>query len=151
MIYTTEIIVNITLKEFIKKLDNADNMKHWQKDLTSFEHISGVPGTVGSKMKLNYTVNKRKIELIETITHINLPHEIYMSYETKGMHNTQKNHFYTTPEGYTKWVIENEFSPTNLFYKIMVLLMPKAFKKQSEKYLLDFKNFAENGTSIQNA
>ena len=151
MIYTTEIVVHIAIDDFLKKLENADNMKHWQKHLTSFEHISGDPGTVGSKMQLNYTVDKRKVELIETITHTNLPHEIYKSYETEGMYNYQKNHFYTTPEGYTKWIVENEFSPSNIVYKIMVLLMPKAFKKQSKKYLLDFKNFAENGTSIQHA
>jgi hypothetical protein len=32
--------------------------------------------------------------------------------------------------------------------KAMGFLMPNAFKKQSMKYLTDFKNFAENGTSV---
>ncbi|MBQ0787106.1 MAG: SRPBCC family protein [Oceanihabitans sp.] len=151
MKYTTEIVIKLPLEAFIKKLFTADNMKHWQEDLTSFEHVSGTPGAIGNKMRLNYTIGKRKIALIETITYTNLPHEICLSYETKGMHNTQKNTFYKTTENHTKWVNENEFLPTSFLYRMMLLLMPGAFKKQSEKYLVDFKKFAENQTSIQNA
>jgi len=151
MKYTSEIVIKIPLEAFIKKFFNADNMKHWQEDLTSFEHVSGTPGTIGNKMLLNYTIGKRKIALMETITHTNLPHEIYLSYETKGMHNIQKNMFYKTAENDTKWVSENEFIPISFLYRMMLLLMPGAFKKQSEKYLVDFKKFAENQTSIQNA
>lgn len=151
MKYTTEIVIKVPLEEFISKLDNANNMKYWQKGLISYEHISGIPGTIGSKMKLNYHLNKRKTELTETITHTNLPHEIYKTYETKGMHNTQKNKFYKTPGGNTKWISENEFSPNTFLFRMITLLMPRAFKKQTEEYLADFKNFAENETSIQNA
>jgi hypothetical protein len=32
--------------------------------------------------------------------------------------------------------------------KLIGWLMPGAFKKQSQKYLNDFKDFAENGTSV---
>ncbi|WP_055445341.1 SRPBCC family protein [Lacinutrix himadriensis] len=151
MKYTTEIVIKIPLEEFIVIFLNADNMKHWQKDLVSFEHISGTPGTVGNTMKLNYMVNKRKMKLTETITHMNLPHEISISYETKGMRNTQKNSFQKTPKGHTKWINKNEFSPTSFLFRMMLLLMPGAFKKQSEKYLADFKKFAETKISIQNA
>ncbi|MDO6597734.1 SRPBCC family protein [Oceanihabitans sp. 2_MG-2023] len=148
MKYTTEIVVKIPLEECIAILNHTANLKHWQKDLTSYEHISGTPGTIGNKMKLNYNINNRKIELTETIMHINLPHEIYFSYETKGILNTQKNHFFATPEGHTKWINENEFSSTSFLTRIMLILMPRAFKKQSKKYLTDFKTFAENKTPI---
>ncbi|WP_452229491.1 SRPBCC family protein [Lacinutrix sp. MEBiC02404] len=151
MKYTTEIVIKVPLEALIKKLFNADNMKHWQKDLTSFEHVSGTPGAIGNKMKLNYTIGKRKIALIETITHTNLPHEICLSYETKGMHNIQKNTFYKATEDHTKWICENEFLPSSFHYRMMLFFMPGAFKKQSKKYLVDFKKFAENQISIQNA
>ncbi|MBO6632644.1 MAG: SRPBCC family protein, partial [Psychroserpens sp.] len=67
MKYTTEIIVCLPLEEFAKKMDNPENLKHWQKGLTSAEHLSGDPGVLGSKMKLTFTFGKRKMELIETI------------------------------------------------------------------------------------
>jgi len=33
----------------------------------------------------------------------------------------------------------------------MAFLMPGAFKKQSKKYMDDFKAFAEHGTSVKDA
>lgn len=151
MKYTSEIIIELPLKECIRKLDNSDNMKFWQKGLMSYEYLSGVPGELGSKTELIYKIGKREMALIETITFNNLPHELQMTYDTKGLHNIQKNHFSTTSEGYTKWVCENEFLPTSFILRMMTLLMPGTFKKQSMKYLKDFKAFAENNTSVIDA
>ena len=44
MKYTTEITVDLPRDEFIKKLDNPDNMKHWMQGLISHEMLSGEPG-----------------------------------------------------------------------------------------------------------
>ena len=41
-----------------------------------------------------------------------------------------------------------EFQPSGFMMKTMALLMPGAFKKQSKKYMIDFKNFVEKGTSV---
>ena len=151
MKYTTEIIVKEPRDEFIKKILNYSNYKHWQEGLENFEHISGDPGTLGAKMKLNYKFGKRKMSLIETITYKNLPEEIHMNYDVKGMNNIQKNYFESTVDNYTKWVSKNQFIPTNFMMRMMILIMPNTFKKQSLKYLTDFKNFAENGKSVLNA
>ena len=148
MIYTTEIIVNVPLKEFIEKLDNPENMKHWQRGLIDYDHISGVPGEIGSKMKLVYKMGKRKMELIETITFQDLPYAFHVTYDTKGMHNLQENFFEELDENRTKWTSKSEFLPTSFMLRMMTLLMPGAFKKQSKKYLEDFKNFAEKGISV---
>jgi hypothetical protein len=151
MLYTTEIIVKVPLDIFIKKMDNIDNLKHWQRGLLSTEHISGNPGELGSKIKLNYKFNKRYMEIIETITKSNFPNEFHATYNGKGMNNLQKNYFTETADNYTKWTSINEFIPLNFSMRVMLFLMPSAFKKQSLKYMQDFKNFAENGTSVTNA
>lgn len=151
MKYTLEIIVNLPLKEFIKKFDNPENMKHWQRGLVSVEHISGNPGMVGAKMKLNYAFGKRKMELIETVTHRNLPHEFHGTYSTTGIDNIQENYFEQTADETTKWVSKSEFLPLNFSMRAMLWLMPKAFKKQTLKYMMDFKNFAEKGITVNNA
>ena len=151
MKYTSEITVNLPLKEFLEKLDNAENMKHWQTGLVSYEQLEGTLGEVGGKMKLNYKFKKREMELIETITHKKLPHEFHMTYDTKGMFNKQENYFEQTPEGYTKWKSIAEFIPENFIMKVMTTFMKGAFKKQTMKYMTDFKNFAEKGTSVANS
>ena len=151
MKYTTEIKVNVPLHEFIKKMDNVENMKHWQSGLVSAEHISGDPGQLGAKMKLNYLFGKRKMEIIETITKRNFPNEFHTNYSTKTMHNVQQNYFEKTSDGFTKWTCQSEFMPLNFRMRIILFFMPRAFKKQTLNYMQDFKNFAENGTSVTNA
>ncbi|WP_223033179.1 SRPBCC family protein [Hanstruepera marina] len=148
MKYTTEMIINVPLIEFIEKLDNPENMKHWQKGLIDYDHVYGTPGEIGSKMKLSYKMGKREMELIETITFNDLPHALHATYDTKGMHNIQENFFEEIDKNQTKWTSKNEFIPTSFMLRMMTLLMPNAFKKQTKKYLTDFKNFAEKGTSV---
>lgn len=151
MKYTTEILIEKPLLEVVKKMDSAENMKHWQEGLVSAEHISGTPGEFGAKMKLKYDFGNRKMELIETITKQDFPNEFHATYTTKGVRNIQQNYFESTPEGHTKWISKNEFQPTNFMMNAMLFLMPGAFKKQTKKYMTNFKNFAEKGTSVSNA
>ncbi len=151
MKYTSEIIVDLPLKEFLEKMDNSENMKHWQVGLVNYEQLEGTPGEVGAKMKLSYKFKKRDMDLIETITLKKLPNEFHMTYDTKGMFNKQENYFEQTPEGHTKWKSIAEFIPDNFMMKVMTTFMKGVFKKQTMKYMTDFKNFAEKGTSVANA
>ena len=151
MKYALEIIVNIPLEEFLRKFDNVENMKHWQRGLVSAEHISGTPGEFGAKMKLTYKFGSRKMELIETITKRNLPHEFHGTYTANGVNNIQENYFEETHDGFTKWISKSEFIPLSFMMKLMTILMPSTFKKQSLTYMKDFKNFAEKGTSEAHA
>ena len=150
MKYTTEIVVDVPRDEFIKKMDDPDNMKHWQQGLIGYEQLSASPGQEGSRMSLSYEMGKRKMDLVETIIKKDLPEEIHMTYETKGVHNIQKNYFKEEGEK-TRWVSESEFQFSGFGMKLMGFLMPGAFKKQSLKYMQDFKAFAENGTSVLNS
>lgn len=151
MKYSNEIVINLSREEVIKKLDNPDNMKHWQRGLISVEHLEGIPGKVGAKMKFNYKLGKRHMELIETITKNNFPDEFHANYVTKNVRNIQKNYFKEIDINKTKWMTKTEFYFSGFMMKLMAFLMPSTFKKQSLKYMQDFKAFAENGTSVANA
>ena len=147
MRYTAEITVDLPRDEFIKKLDNPENMKHWQKGLVKYEHISGAPGSEGARMSLSYQFGKRNMDMVETIIKNNMPDELHASYDTKGVQNIQKNYFEEV-DGKTLWKSDNIFEFSGFMMKLMAFLMPGAFKKQTMKYLNDFKAFAENGTSV---
>ncbi len=142
MKFTTEIEINKPIDQVIELFDNADNMDKWMDGLQSFEHLSGTPGQVGAKSRLKFKMGKREIEMIETITVRNLPDEFSGTYEAKGVFNIVKNKFVKISEDKTKYITENEFQFKG-FMKIIAFLMPGAFKKQSMKYLEDFKKFAE--------
>jgi hypothetical protein len=148
MKYTIEILINKPLAEVVKKIDSTDNLKHWHEGLVSTEHISGTPGEFGAKMKLNYNFGNRQMQLIETITKRNLPDEFHATYNTRGMRNIQQNFFISLGANQTKWRSNCEFQPTSFFMRTMLFFMPGAFKKQSLKYMTNFKNFVESGSSV---
>jgi len=150
MKYTTEIVVDVPREEFIKKMDDAENMKHWQRGLIGYEQLSTTPGEEGSRMSLSYEMGKRKMDMVETIIKKNHPEELHMTYDTKGVHNIQKN-FFKDEGDKTRWISESEFQFSGFMMKLMGLLMPGAFKKQSLKYMQDFKAFAEKGESVLNS
>jgi hypothetical protein len=142
MKYTIETEINLPIARVVELFDDPENLKHWQPGLVSFEPISGTPGQPGAKSRLKYKMGKRDIEMIETITVRNLPDEFSGTYEAKGVFNIVKNYFKPISESKTKYINENEFQFKG-FMKIIGFLMPGAFRKESEKYLLQFKEFAE--------
>jgi len=148
MTYTVEITVDVPLEEFVHKMDDADNMKHWQEGFVKYEFLDGTPGSEGAMMKFYYDMGRRKMELVETIIKNGFPHEFHAQYEAPGMNNIQKNFFSETPDGKTKWVSESTFLSDKWMYKIMMKLMPGAFKKQSLTFMKNFKAFAETGASV---
>jgi uncharacterized membrane protein len=143
MKYTNTIEINQPVSKVVKLFDNADNMGKWMKGLQSFEHISGTPGQPGAKSRLRFKMGKREVEMVETITVRNLPHEFSGTYEAKGVYNIVSNRFEKISENKTRYVTENEFRLKG-FMKLIGIIMPGAFKKQTMQYLEDFKRFAES-------
>lgn len=143
MKYTCEIEIGLPVSRVVELFDSVENLKKWQPGFVSFEPISGMTGQVGAKSLLKYKMGKREIEMIETITVKNLPHEFSGTYEAKGVWNEAKNFFIPLGANKTLYKSENEFRFSG-FMKLIGLLMPGAFKKQSMKYLELFKKFAES-------
>jgi mRNA-degrading endonuclease HigB of HigAB toxin-antitoxin module len=149
MKYTTEVIINKPLGEVIKKLDDPENMKHWQKGLIDYTLLNpDDPRKAGAQMELRYQMGKRDVTMTETITKYDLPSEFHATYDAKGVHNIQNNYFHEIDANTTRWVSESEFKFKGVAMKLMGIVMPKVFKKQSQKYLDDFKNFVENDVSV---
>ena len=142
MKHSNEIIINLSRKRVLELFDSTENLYKWQKSLKNFEHLSGTPREVGAKSKLTYKQGKREFSLIETIKVKNLPEEFSGTYETKGIYNDIKNYFVEIDDNTTKWISESEFKFGG-FMKIMSFFMSDSFKKESMKYLINFKKFAE--------
>lgn len=142
MKYSSEVILNLPLKKVIELFDSEENLFKWQPELISIEHLSGEKGEVGAKSKMNYKMGKREVEMIETITAKNLPYEFSATYEAKGVWNEMKNYFEEIDADTTRWRSDSHFEFSG-FMKLIGILMPGTFKKQSQKSLDLFKAFAE--------
>lgn len=143
MKYSTEIEINLPVKRVVELFNNQDNLKYWQPELQSFEHMNGTPGEQGAKSRLTYKMGKRDVEMIETILENKLPDEFKVSYEAKGVYNIVTSYFRPVSDDKTLYVNDQEFRFEG-FMKFFSKLMPGAFKKQSYKYLNQFKDFVEN-------
>lgn len=146
--YTLEIVINKPREEVAQKMADPKNMPHWQRGFISLEPMEGEPGKEGSTTKLNYKMGKREVEMIETILKNDLPREFNATFDANGVHNIQHNRFEEIDANTTKWVSESEFQFGNFVMKAMGWLAPGAFKKQSRKYIEDFKAFVEEGKKV---
>lgn len=143
MKYTCYVDIDQPIDKVVELFDNPDNMRHWQEGLLSYEHLEGKPGQPGAKARLQYKMGKREVEMIETIIERDLPSVFSATYEANGVMNIQKNYFEPLDDKATRWKSESEFQLSG-FMKLMGWFMPGAFKKQSQKYMDQFKAFAES-------
>lgn len=143
MKYTVEIEINKSLKEVIALFDNEENAFKWMEGLVAWDHISGEKGAVGAKSKMMFKMKSREVEMVETILEKNLPQNMKMSYEAKGVYNLVNNRFEDVGNNKTRYLTEQEFQFQGFMMKFFGAIMPGMFKKQSMKYLNDFKAFAE--------
>lgn len=142
MKYEHKIEINLPRKTVIELFNNSENLKKWQPSLISFDHLSGNPGETGAKSKLFYKMDKREVEMIETISLQNFPEEFSATYEAENVWNKVSNLFMELDDNKTLWLSKNEFRGTGIM-RLMLWLMPSAFKKQSYQSMKDFKSFAE--------
>jgi Polyketide cyclase / dehydrase and lipid transport len=142
MRYSVSIDINAPLQEVVARFDDPEKMKEWMTGLVRFETIEGEPGQVGSKAKLVFKMGKRDMEMIETITVRDLPTRFAGYYEVKGVYNEVGNGFEAIDEQTTRHT-SDQFFQFKGGMKVIGWLFSGMFKKQSMKYLEDFKAFVE--------
>jgi len=146
MKYTCTIEINLPIDKVVQLWEDENNFKEWQDGFKSIEHISGTPHSKGAKSKIILEDNRR-IELLETIITANLPEEKTALYEHIHMSNTQTTRFKKVDSYKTQYISEVEYIQFNGFMiKLMAKLFPSKFKAQSQKWMNQFKEFAENNS-----
>ncbi len=144
MKYTCTIDIHLPINTVADLWEDENNFKKWQDGFKAIEHISGEKGAVGAKSKIYFETGKRKMELLETIISNNLPEEKSARYEHIHMTNTQTTRFQSMGENMTRHTSEVEYLEFNGFIpKVMARFFPGVFKKQSQKWMNQFKEFAE--------
>jgi hypothetical protein len=145
MKFTCSVEIDLPVKKVVELFDNTENLIEWQDGFINFEPISGTPGEAGSKAKMVYMIRDQEMEILETIKVKNLPEEMTCVYEHIHMVNTMTTRFKEISPNKTKYEAEIEYTKFIGFVpKLMAFLMPGVFKKQTQKWLNQFKAFAES-------
>lgn len=141
MKYHCETVIGLPRERVIALFDDPTNLVKWQPELLKFEPVEGIPGQEGAKAKLTYRIGKRELEMIETVTLRELPARFDAIYETRGVFNRVSNWF-IDHETTTVWAVESEFRFGGAMAALS-LFMWGTFRKQTQRFMHQFKTFAE--------
>jgi uncharacterized membrane protein len=143
MKYTCVVDINLPIGKVVALWENEDNYAEWQDGFESMELLSGSLNSKGAKSRI-VLHDKRKIELLETIISTDLPNEKIALYEHRHMTNIQTTRFKEIGQNKTQYISEVEYTKFNgVMIKLMAKLFPSKFKEQSQKWMNQFKVFAE--------
>lgn len=144
MKFTCKTYINLPRSEVVKLWDNDNNFKEWQDGFVKIEYLFGEPRATGSQARIFLEQGKQKLELLETVIANYLPNELKAKYEHTHMTNTLTTRFKSVSEHKTEYIAEIEYTKFNGFMpKLMAFLFPGMFKRQTQKWLNQFKRFAE--------
>lgn len=148
MRFTSTVDINLPLEKVAVLFADPANLKHYQEGFLRKELIQGSPGEKGAVSHMFYEWGRRKLQLEETVISNDLPHEFFAQYHHENMDNTMKSCFVSLSENSTRYQAEIEYTAFRGFMpKLIATLFPGVYKRQVQKWLNNFKEFAETPES----
>jgi hypothetical protein len=161
MKYTVSIEIALPRERVVQLLANPEHAPKWVHGLVLHELLSGEHGQVGATSRVVMQTGQQQMECTETITRrepvdlhgipsggiVHFDREIV----TKGMWSAVRERLIEAGPETTLWESESEYRFSGLLMRLVGLLMPAAFRKQSQQHLRDFKAFAEQGKDVRDA
>ena len=161
MKYTVSIEIALPREKVAQMLADPELMPKWLRGLVLHEPLSGVHGQVGTVSRVVLQMGKQQFECTETITRREpadlhgIPSGSIVHFDReivgKGMWSAARERLTEAGPETTLWESESEYRFSGLLMRLVGLLMPGAFRKQSLQHLQDFKAFAEQGTDVREA
>lgn len=144
MKFTCTVNINLPREKVVELWNNPDHFDKWQDTFLRSELVSGVSRTEGAITKLYLSQGKSEMLLTETILKNELPDSFKGLYEHEHMVNTMTSEFISIEDKKTTYNAYIDYTQfMGLMPKIMAFLFPGMFKKQTQKWLDQFKVFAE--------
>ncbi|MFF9011405.1 SRPBCC family protein [Streptomyces sp. NPDC014870] len=161
MKYTVSIEIALPRGEVAKLLADPAQLPKWLRGLVLHEPLSGEHGQLGTTSRVVLQMGRRKVECTETITRrepadlrdIANTGTVHFDREIvgEGMWSAVRDRLTEAGPETTLWESENEYRFSGFMMKLVGLLMPGAFRKQSLQHMQDFKAFAEQGKDVRGA
>jgi hypothetical protein len=159
MRYTVSIEIAQSREKVVQLLVDPTQLPKWLRGLVLHEPLSGTHGQVGTKSRVVLQMGNQKFEGVETITRRDpvdlhgIPKERPVHFEREivgdGMWSAARDRFTEIDPNTTLWVSENEYRFSSLLMRLVGLVMPGVFRKQSLQHMQDFKAFAEHGKDVR--
>ena len=144
MKFTCSVIINKPKEVVAALFANEAFLGEYQNGFIRKELISGEVGQEKTVSKLYYKMGKGEMKLTETILKNDLPNMFSAFYFHKHTENTMTSTFTSINKNTTRYdAIINYTAFKGFVVKIMKIFFPNMFKKQVQKWLINFKYFVE--------
>jgi hypothetical protein len=157
--YIVSMEIALPRERVAQLLADPAHLPQWLRGLVLHEPLSGQHGQVGTKSRVVFQMGQQQMECTETITRREpvdlhgIRSEDVVLFEReivgKGMWNAARDRLTETGPDTTLWESENEYRFSGLLMRLVGLLMPGTFRKQSLQHMQDFKAFAEHGKDVR--
>lgn len=157
--YTVSIEIALPRDRVVQLLADPALMPRWLRGLVRHEPLSGAHGELGATSRVVLQHGQQTMECTETITRREpadlsaIPPGGVVHFEREivgeGMWNAVRDRLTDAGPGTTHWESESEFRFDSVMMRLVGLLMPGAFRKQSRRHMEDFKAFAEQGRDVR--
>ena len=144
MLTETKVSINKPVKEVWDFFKNPDNLIRWLGGLQKFEHVSGIPGTVGAKAKHHFLERGKELILDGEITEVIEQKRIVGILDSSMMLNKVTNSFNDLGNDQTEVTISSDTQFKGFLWKQIGPLMKEEFKKRQENDLQKLKQLLEN-------
>ncbi len=136
--------INCPRERVVSLFMDPGNLSEFQDGFVKKVLLSGTAGEPGATSEMHYKYGNREMLLIETIVANHLPDSFEAHYHHKHMDNTMKCTFSEVGDGLTRYHYAFEYTRINwLMPKLISILFPSMYRKQGEKWMRQFKEFAE--------
>jgi hypothetical protein len=159
MKYSNTIEIAQSRERVAQLLADPAYLPRWLRGMVLHEPIHGVHGQFGTESRVVMQSGQQRFEITETITRRdptdlhNLPRDTVVDFEREsvgeGMWNRVRDRLTEVDAETTHWVSESEYRFDGLLLRMVGLVMPGTFRKQSQQHMEDFKAFAERGIDVR--
>jgi len=146
MLTESTVVINKPVKEVWDFFKNPDNLILWLSGFQKFEHVSGIPGTVGAKAKHHFLERGKELILDGELTEVVQEKRIIGILDSSMMLNTVTNSFNDLGNDQTEVSLSSDTQFKGFLWKQVGPLVKGEFKKRQEKDLQTLKRLLENGT-----
>jgi len=146
MLTESTVVINKPVKEVWDFFKNPNNLILWLSGFQKFEHISGIPGTVGAKAKHHFIERGKELVLDGELTEVVEEKRIIGILDSSMMSNNVTNNFTDLGNDQTEVSISSDTQFKGFLWKQIGPLMKGEFKRRQEKDLQTLKQILENGT-----
>lgn len=144
MSYRIELDIAKPHAQVVKAFLDPNSLQHWQPDFVSYETLTGQGKRhKGDTAKMVHMMGKKEMVTIETITLYDPPNRYAAVYDTDGFLNIMSNEFIPVSDTQTRWILNGECKVSGIMMRLVALVMPGAFRKQTELYMKMFRDFVE--------